>query len=96
MKTYFLVSTRNYLSRMKVLYRSTYIFPELLRLHCKVLFFQADRGLLHRMNGILIPTNYISISKTTHVAREKRFVLASVLHKTYALWPKKQTIKVSK
>lgn len=58
------------------------------RLPCKSLFLQADWGLPHRMNGILISTNYISITKTTHAAREKCFVLASVLHKIYNLLPK--------
>lgn len=84
----FLVSMNNYLSRMKVLYRSACISPKLLRLPCKALFLQADWGLPRRMNGILISTNYISLTKTTHAAREKRFVLASVLHKTYGLSPK--------
>lgn len=69
----------------KVLYRSACISKKLLRLLCKAPCLQTAWGLPRRMNGILISSNYISITKTIHAAREKRFVLASVLHKTYAL-----------
>lgn len=57
---------------MKVLSRSACISPKLLRLLCKARLLGGIGLPPHRMNGILISTNHISITKTTHVAREKK------------------------